>query len=84
MKHTQAWIDQRRKKARTIRKIIAANCREARTAQGMTQREIAELFGATEGYYRGIESGEKSFSVLRLCEIADALGKLPSDLLHGV
>lgn len=83
-KHSAAWFAKRRKIERALRVIVAANCRKARAAAGLTQRQVSELFGATEGYYRGIEAGTKSFSLVRVIEIADALGVTVGQLLEGL
>lgn len=50
----------------------------------LTQRQVSDLFGATEGYYRGIEAGTKSFSLVRVIEIADAQGVTIGQLLEGL
>lgn len=65
--------------------FIGLNMRRVRKDMGYTQKEISYLLGSTsETYYRGVESGNKEISLLRLLEIADALGCPCADLLEGV
>ena len=67
-----------------IREVVGDNIRNERLLLGMTQKQVAELFGATEGYIRGIERGHKEASLLRIMEIADVLGCSVHDLLDGL
>lgn len=48
--------------------------REARIAQGLTQREVAERSGISRENYARIERGASSTTLVTLERIAEALG----------
>lgn len=60
---------------------VAAAVREARNRAGMSQVELAERVPCTQSEISRIESGERSVSLDRLCQIARALGVEPAALL---
>lgn len=75
---------ERTAKSDTIYLIVADNARRARERAGMTRAEVSAVLGAGESYYRGVETCHKHISLLRLVEIADALGVTAGELLEGV
>lgn len=76
---------ERQRKAEYICQKIGENIRKVRIKTPLTQADCSALIaGAGESYWRQVENGAKQFSLLRLVEIADALGVPAADLLEGV
>lgn len=48
--------------------------REARMANGMTQRELADELGVSQPYIVGLESGKGTKAIERLLQYAQATG----------
>jgi XRE family aerobic/anaerobic benzoate catabolism transcriptional regulator len=65
----------------TYLRQLGDRLRLARTRRGMTQRALATRSGISLRFVAQTESGTGNLSVLRLRELADALGLPPSDLL---
>ncbi len=65
----------------TYLRQLGDRLRLARTRRGMTQRALADRSGVSLRFIAQTESGTGNLSVLRLRELADALGVPPSDLL---
>ena len=75
----------RAERSKTICAIVAHNVRAQRKQEGMTQAQCSRLLsGANDAYWRGVETGGKQFSLIRLVEMVDVLGCSASELLAGV
>jgi AcrR family transcriptional regulator len=61
---------------------VGSDVRSARKVQGMSLRELARRVGVSPATLSQIENGKTGLSVLRLGEIADALGMAASDILE--
>lgn len=84
---SQSYDEKRVRRVQYIRSVVGENVRKIRKEQGLTQKQMGDLLigGPThESYFRGIETGQKEFSLVRLVEIADTLGVTPSQLLEGI
>jgi len=46
---------------------------DARTRQGLSQQELADMIGAHRTYISDIERGARNLTVSTLCHVADAL-----------
>lgn len=64
-----------------VLKFCGAKIAALRTAESLSQRELAEMAGIDRSYLSEIECGLKNLSILSLIRIADALDVQPSDLL---
>jgi transcriptional regulator with XRE-family HTH domain len=62
-------------------KRVGRNIEDLRIRQGLSQKELALKVGMLVSTLEGIEQGLKNPTVLRLCQIAKALGVLPNKLL---
>ncbi len=63
---------------------LARRLREARTAAGLSVRQLAVQVGAHHGYIARIETGERRPSAEYLQKIAEVLDIEPSELLQYV
>lgn len=60
---------------------IGDNIRSARSAQNLTQAQLAEMVGLTRTSITNIETGQQRLPIDRLYDIADALGMQATALL---
>lgn len=75
----------RARRRKLIQGIVGENVRQHRTKQDMSRVDLSKLCGSVhESYVRQIENGQKEISLVRLVELADALGVRASELLDGV
>ncbi|MGB0972856.1 MAG: helix-turn-helix domain-containing protein [Mycobacterium sp.] len=84
---SQPYSHRRKQRAAHIFSVVGENIRTARVGEEVTQAQAAKLLGEDgthESYFRGVENGHKQISLVRLVEIADALGVAPESLLRGV
>ncbi len=58
--------------------------RNARTARGISQEQLADLSGLDRSYIGGVERGERNLSILAIDKIAHGLEISISDLLKGL
>ncbi len=61
-------------KAKTYKNIVGQNIRQIRQKSGLTQEELANMSGLSQGYVNQLESGKRKFTQKTLCAIAEALG----------
>jgi transcriptional regulator with XRE-family HTH domain len=64
-----------------MRRLVGGNVRRIRLERGLTQEQLAERSGFTQGYISELELGRRNPTVVSLFELADALGVTPIDLL---
>ena len=64
-----------------IRKVMGVNARRFRNALDLSQESVAERMGADRAYVSAIERGIQNLTLLRLRELAEALGVRAADLL---
>src|SRR3972149_3018514 len=60
-------------KAITYKNIVGQNIRQIRQKLGLTQEELANMSGLSQGYVNKLESGKRKFTQKTLCAIAEAL-----------
>jgi transcriptional regulator with XRE-family HTH domain len=60
---------------------LGSKIRQAREAQGLSQRRFALMVGLGQAYLSEVESGRCNIGFENLCKIADGLGIKPSDLI---
>ena len=60
---------------------IGAAVRKLRDGRGLTRRELAKKSGVSERFLADLESGQGNISVLRLHDVARALGSSAAELL---
>lgn len=60
---------------------VANRIRTMRVEKGYAQEAMALLVKMDRSYYGRVERGEKNLSLLKIKQIADALGTSPSKLL---
>ncbi len=60
-------------KAKTYKNIVGHNIRQIRQKSGLTQEELANMSGLSQGYVNQLESGKRKFTQKTLCAIAEAL-----------
>ncbi|WP_258522605.1 helix-turn-helix domain-containing protein [Brevundimonas vesicularis] len=53
-----------------------------RKAVDITQVELAERLGRPQSFVSKVERGERRLDVIEFCELAEALGHDPSELLR--
>lgn len=53
-----------------------------RKAVGITQVELAERLGKPQSFVSKVERGERRLDVIEFCELAEALGHHPAELLQ--
>jgi transcriptional regulator with XRE-family HTH domain len=63
---------------------LGIRIRELRTAQSLSQEELADRAGLHRTYIGGVERGERNVSLDNILAIAKALNVSGSDLLRGV
>lgn len=61
---------------------IASNLRVIRDLSGLTQTELSEMCGVSQGRISQYEHGEGLSTVYRYCRIAKALGCRLDDLFY--
>ena len=54
---------------------LVERLRKAREDAGMTQEEVAELFGRPQSFLSKVESGERRIDPVELCHFADLYKK---------
>jgi len=64
-----------------MRRIVGANVKRLRLAEGLTQEQFAEKSGFSQQYLSGLERGRRNPTVVTLFELAQALGVEPQDLI---
>ncbi|MGI9359966.1 MAG: helix-turn-helix domain-containing protein [Parasphingorhabdus sp.] len=64
-----------------IRLKLASNARYYRERLGLSQEAIAVKIGADRAYVSMIERGKQNMTLVRLAELADALGVDATDLI---
>lgn len=84
---SKKWYHKYRKEgSRTMNyrlRVIGANVTAIRMLRNISQTELAESTGLTQGYLSKLERGKlASFSVLTLFALSDSLGVDPSTLLR--
>lgn len=67
-----------------MRKLVGANVRRLREAQGLTQEQLAELSGFGQNYLSDLERGRRNPTVVTIFELAQALNTTPALLLTPV
>lgn len=55
-------------------RILLEQLRQARKTAGLTQTEVANRLGRTQGYVNKIEAGERRLDVVQLRDFCRALG----------
>jgi transcriptional regulator with XRE-family HTH domain len=60
---------------RTILKRFGVVIRSYRRKMGLTQFELGNLVGIHRTYVGAIERGERNLTIMKVCEIAEVLGK---------
>lgn len=63
--------------------VLAASVARVRRAAGLTLSAVAARAGVSPAYVSQMESGAANPTVRTLCQIADALGATPAELLGG-
>lgn len=53
-----------------------------RNAAGVTQVELAERLGKPQSFVSKVERGERRLDVIEFCQVAEALGRDPAELLR--
>ena len=67
----------------SLLKTIGARVRSRREHHGWSRRELSEISGISERFIAQLESGRANISVLRLQDLAEALGTAASELLRS-
>lgn len=52
-----------------------------RKAAGVTQVELADRVGKPQSFVSKVERGERRLDVIEFCQLAEALGRDPAELL---
>ena len=65
-----------------VRKTIIKNLRKVRKERGYTQEDVALMSEISYGFYKGIETGKKGFSVETIYKISVVL-EVNLDFLFG-
>lgn len=52
-----------------------------RKAAGVTQVELAERLGRPQSFVSKVERGERRLDVIEFCQVAEALGRDPAEML---
>lgn len=68
-------------KRRAARSILGENLRALRARRNLSQLELAELAGITQGYISSIEQESRAVSIDVVDELAKAFGVPVADLL---
>lgn len=53
----------------------------ARKGAGLTQVELASRLGRPQSFVSKVEKGERRVDVVEFCQLAEALGREPAELL---
>jgi transcriptional regulator with XRE-family HTH domain len=64
-----------------LQKIVGANLRRYREAQGLSQEVFADVLGWHRTYVGGLERGERNLSLKAVERIAERLNLDPVDLM---
>jgi len=64
--------------------LLGTRIRRARRKIGLSQEALAFHCGVDRSYMGGIERGERNVSLLKLCSIAEVLGKDIPSLTRGI
>jgi len=64
-----------------MRRLVGRNVRRIRTAQGLTQEQLAERSGFSQFYISSLETGRRNPTIVSLFELAQALGVSHMDLV---
>lgn len=64
-----------------IRRKLAVNVRHYREKLGLSQEAVSVKIGADRAYMSLIERGKQNMTIVRLAELADALGVAATDLI---
>ncbi len=67
-----------------VLKRFGDNVRATRSAQKISQEELAAKAGIDRTYMGGVERGERNLGLLNLARIAKALGVSPAHLCKGI
>lgn len=70
-----------RKVVKELRRRLAANLRDLRQRQSMTQEELAERTGLASRHIQKLEAGEVNATLKTVALIAEGLGIEPDELL---
>lgn len=52
-----------------------------RKAAGVTQAELAARLGKPQSFVSKVERGERRLDVIEFCQVAEALGREPAEML---
>lgn len=63
------------------RRIVGRNIANMRAARGMEQEPFADLIGMTQSYLSRVENGRVNLTIVRLADVASALGVRLVDLV---
>ena len=66
------------------RLLFGLNLRIARTALGLTQKDVAEKVGIHHSYVGAVERGERNVSVNNMHRLAEAVDREVFDLLRPI
>ncbi|MFN9438264.1 MAG: helix-turn-helix domain-containing protein [Brevundimonas sp.] len=55
-----------------------------RKAADVTQVELAERLGKPQSFVSKVERGERRLDVIEFCQVAEALGRDPAEMLGAV
>jgi len=64
-----------------LRKILSANIKAYREAEGVSQEAFADLCGLHRTYIGSVERGERNVTLETLQQLSDAMGVSAADLL---
>lgn len=64
-----------------LRKILSANIKAYREAEGVSQEAFAALCGLHRTYIGSVERGERNVTLETLQQLSDAMGVSAADLL---
>jgi transcriptional regulator with XRE-family HTH domain len=65
-----------------LRRVFAANLRQARQGAGLSQESLADRAGLHRTYVGSVERGERNISIDNIERLAVALGLAASSLLQ--
>lgn len=68
----------------TILKIVGQEVRRRRKLTGLSQEGFAARSRFDRAFYGRIERGDQNISLITLCQVADALGATPAELLEHI
>ncbi|WP_083771026.1 helix-turn-helix domain-containing protein [Phenylobacterium zucineum] len=64
-----------------MRRLVGSNVRRLRLARGLTQEQLSERTGFTQGYISELELGRRNPTVVSLFVLSQALDSTPVDLV---